>query len=70
MTPRVLESTDQELLFSLLSYCRQFEQDLLDPTELWPEPEDVAETRSRWWLVIGLLVASFVLALIWISWAS
>ena len=43
MTPRALESTDREILFSLLSYCRQFEQDLLDPTELLAEPGDVAE---------------------------
>ena len=75
MTPRALESTDRELLFSLLSYCRQFEQDLLDPTELSAHitPEPVAtwpETRSGWWLVFGSLVASFVLALIWIFWAS
>jgi serine/threonine protein kinase len=71
MTPRVLGSTDQELLSSVLSYCRQFEQELLDSTELLPEPADVVpETRSGWWLAIGLLVASFVLTLIWLSWAS
>ena len=70
MTPRVLESTDRELLFSLLSYCRQFEQELLDSTELSAEPEDVDSTRPNWWLPIGLLVASFIVALIWMSWAS
>src|SRR5262249_14747440 len=38
MTPAVLGSTDREILYSLLSYCRQFEQELLDPTELPPDP--------------------------------
>jgi serine/threonine protein kinase len=70
MTPRILGSTDQQLLSSVLSYCRQFEQELLDSTELLPEPGEVAENRSGWWLAIGLLVASFVLTLIWLSWAS
>ncbi len=69
MTPRVLESTDQELLFSVLSYCRQFEQELLDSTELLPEPGHLAEPRSSFWPVIGLLVASFVLGLICVYWA-
>ena len=55
MTPRTLESTDRELLFSLLAHCRQFEQDLLDPTELLAEPEYAAKARSGWWLAIGLL---------------
>jgi hypothetical protein len=68
MTPTVLASTDREILFSLLSYCRQFEQELLDPTELLPEPGEEAETQSGWWLVIGLLVTSFVLALIGSTW--
>jgi serine/threonine protein kinase len=88
MTPRTLESTDRELLYSLLSYCRRFEQDLLDPTALLAEPGDppapgavaelgdvaepggVAKTPSGWWLVVGSLVASFVLALIWMYWVS
>ena len=69
MTPKVLASTDHELLSSLLLNCRQFEQDLLDPTELWPEPDDVPEPRSGWWLVLGFLVGSFVVALAWMSWA-
>jgi serine/threonine protein kinase len=66
MTPKVLKSTDQEILLSVLSYCRRFEQELLDPTELLPEPEDEPETWSGRWLVIGLFVASFSLALIFI----
>jgi predicted Ser/Thr protein kinase len=70
MTPRVLKSTDREILFSVLSYCRQFETELLDPTELLPEDEDVAKPWSGWWLAIGLFVASFVLALIWGYWPS
>jgi Protein kinase domain len=82
MTPRTLETTDRELLYSLLSYCRQFEHDLLDPTELLAEPGDVAapgdvskpegaaRAPSSWWLVVGSLVASFVVALIWMYWAS
>jgi serine/threonine protein kinase len=70
MATKNLESTDQELLSSVLSYCRQFEQDLLDPTELWPEPDEVAQPRSVWWLVIGLVVGSFVVAFAWISWVS
>jgi serine/threonine protein kinase len=69
MTPMVLESTDREILFSVLSYCRQFEQELLDPTELPPEPEDGTATRSGWWLALALLVGSFVLALIGSYWA-
>jgi len=69
MTLTALESTDRELLYSMLSYCQEFEQDLLDPTELRPEPEEVPEPRSRWWLAIGLLVGSFVVALICIFWA-
>ena len=64
MTPMVLESTDREILFSVLSYCRQFEQELLDPTELPPEPEDGATNRSGWWLALVLLLGSFVVALI------
>ena len=68
MTPRVLESADREILYSVLSYCRQFEQELLDPTELPPEPEDGASSGSAWWLVLFSLVASFVLVLIWIYW--
>ena len=67
MTPAILESTDREILFSVLSYCHQFEQELLDPTEL-PPPEDWAATRSGWWLALVLLVASFVLALIGSNW--
>jgi serine/threonine protein kinase len=70
MTPKALQSTDRELLYSMLSYCREFEHDLLDPTDLQPEPEVVEKTTSGWWLAIGLLVASFVVALIWIFWAS
>ncbi len=70
MTPRSLESTDRELLFSLLSYCRQFEQDLLDSTDLLAEQEYVAKNHSTLWLTIGLLVASFVVVLFWMSWAS
>jgi serine/threonine protein kinase len=70
MRPTVLESTDREILFSVLSYCRQFEQELLDPTELPPELEDNAEARPRWWPVIALLVASFVLGLIWMYWLA
>src|SRR5262249_54841075 len=66
MTPKVLKSTDQEILLSVLSYCRRFEQELLDPTELLPEPEDEPETWSGRWLAIGLFVASFSLALIYI----
>jgi serine/threonine protein kinase len=80
MTPRALESTDRELLYSLLCYCRQFEQELLDTTELLAEPGDVAapravarpadmaKNRSGWWLVAGSLVTSFVVALIWMYW--
>jgi hypothetical protein len=68
MTPTVLRSTDREILFSVLAYCRQIEQELLDPTELPPEPEEEARTWFGWWLVIGLIVASFVLALIGSSW--
>jgi hypothetical protein len=68
MTPKALRSTDREILYSVLWYCRQFEQELLDQTELPPEPE--AGTWSRWWLGIGLLVASFVITLIRIYWAS
>ena len=68
MTPAVLQATDREILFSVLSYCRQFEQELLDPTELLPEAEDGARTWSGWWLVMALLVVSFVLALIWGTW--
>jgi serine/threonine protein kinase len=70
MTPSSLQSTDRELLYSMLTHCREFEHELLDPTELPPEPEDVEQTRFRWWLPICLLVASFVVALILISWAS
>jgi serine/threonine protein kinase len=70
MTPTAMESTDQEILFSVLSYCRQFEQELLDPTELLPEPGDMAETWSGWLVVIGLLVASFVVVLMWSYWFS
>jgi hypothetical protein len=70
MTPKVLDSTDRELLYSVLSHCRQFEQDLLDPTELWPEEDEVPQTWSIWWLVTGLLVASLVIAFAWIYWAS
>ena len=69
MTPTVLASTDREILFSVLSYCRQFEQELLDPTELPPEPEDGTASRSGWRLALFLLVASFVLALIGSYWA-
>ncbi len=65
----VLESTDREILFSVLSYCRQFEQELLDPTELPPESEDGATNRSGWWLALVLLVGSFVVALIGTYWA-
>ncbi len=68
MTPKALKSTDREILSSVLSYCRQFEHELLDPTELLPEPEDVPKTRSGWWLTIGLFVAAFVLALSWSYW--
>ncbi len=70
MTPRSLESTDRELLYSLLSYCRQFEQDLLDSTDLLADQGYVARKRSNWWLAIGLLLASFALVLIWLSWAT
>src|SRR5206468_10107668 len=47
MTPTILESTDREILFSVLSYCRQFEQELLDQTELLPAPREGAGTRFR-----------------------
>jgi serine/threonine protein kinase len=69
MTPAVLEATDREILVSVLSYCRQFEQELLDPTEL-PPPEDGAATRRGWWLALVLLLASFAMALAGIYWAS
>jgi serine/threonine protein kinase len=68
MTPAILESTDREILFSVLSYCHQFEQELLDPTVL-PPPEDGA-VRSGWWPALVLLLASFVAALIASYWAS
>jgi hypothetical protein len=70
MTPRALESTDREILFSLLSYCRGFEQELLDPTELLPEPGDKARSWFGAWLAIALFVASFVLVLLFRYWAS
>jgi serine/threonine protein kinase len=68
MSPTVLASTDREILLSVLSYCRQFEQELLDPTELLPDPGEETETRSSWSLMIVLLVASFVLALFGSTW--
>jgi serine/threonine protein kinase len=70
MTPTALESTDREILISVLSYCRQFEQELLDPTELPVEPDEVPRTWSPWWLAIGIFVASFALALAVSYWAS
>ena len=75
LSPSALERTDQEILFSLLSICRQFEQELLDSTDLSADPADVGnpgdvnQIWSGWWLPIGLLVASFLIGLIWISWA-
>jgi serine/threonine protein kinase len=69
MTPTALESTDREILVSVLSYCRQFESELLDPTELPPEPEDVATGRSGLWLVIGIFVATFIVGLALSYWA-
>jgi hypothetical protein len=70
MTPRVLESTDREILSSVLAYCRQFEHELLDPTELLPGSEDGASSRHGWWLALFALLASFVLVLSWIYWSS
>jgi hypothetical protein len=71
MTPTVLEATDREILISVLSYCRQFESELLDPTELLPEPEDAPRSGwSPWWMAIGFFVASFALALAWSYWAG
>jgi serine/threonine protein kinase len=67
MRPSTLRSTDQEILFSLLSYCRQFEQELLDSTEFPTAPEDQAPGASGWWLAVALLVASFLLVLMLIS---
>jgi serine/threonine protein kinase len=67
MRPSTLRLTDQEILFSLLSYCRQFEQELLDPTEFPTAPEDQAPGASGWWMAVALLVASFLLVLMLIS---
>jgi serine/threonine protein kinase len=69
MKPAVLRATDQELLSSMLSYCRQFERELLDPTELPPEPEDKPSDGFGSWLILALLVASFLLVLAWGRWA-
>jgi hypothetical protein len=70
MTPAVLRSADREILLSVLSYCRQFEQELLDPTELPPDPEDGPSSRSGWWLLLVVLLASFLVALLGTYWAS
>jgi serine/threonine protein kinase len=69
MSPTVLESTDREILFSLLSHCRRFEQELLDPTELLPEPQEKAGTWLVAGLSIALFVATFILVLLWRYWA-
>jgi hypothetical protein len=66
MTPKTLKSTDREILSSVLSYCRQFEQELLDQTGLLSK----ARTWARWWLILGLLAAAFVFTLIGTYWAS
>jgi serine/threonine protein kinase len=70
MSPMVLESADRDILFSLLSYCRRFEQELLDSTELSTEPEDKGGTWFGVWLGIALFVAAFVLVLLLLYWAS
>jgi serine/threonine protein kinase len=70
MRPATLRSTDQEILLSLLSYCRQFEQELLDPTGFPIAPVGPASGTSGKWLALVLLTASFILVfvLIWVYW--
>jgi serine/threonine protein kinase len=68
MKSSTLGTTDQELLVSLLFYCRQFQQELLDPTEFPVAPEDPASGTSGWRLAVALFATSFILVfvLIWV----
>jgi hypothetical protein len=60
MTARVLEFTDPEILFSVLSHCRTFEQELMDQTPLAAKAEGQSGVR----VAIYFLTAAFAFEMV------
>ena len=72
LTPKTLEREDREILFSLLSHCREAEQELRDRTQLVLEPGKQSKPGVRWKLaaVVISLTAVVVAVLLWTWFAA
>ncbi|MGB2612891.1 MAG: serine/threonine-protein kinase [Isosphaeraceae bacterium] len=69
LTPKTLEREDREILFSLLSHCREAEQELRDRTQLFLEPGEQSKTSVRWKLAaVGISVTAVVVAVLLWTW--
>ena len=69
LTPKTLEREDREILFSLLSHCREAEQELRDRTQLFLEPGEQSKTSVRWKsAVVGISVTAVVVAVLLWTW--
>ena len=69
LTPKTLEREDREILFSLLSHCREAEQELRDRTQLFLEPGEQSKTSVRWKLAaVAISVTAVVVAVLLWTW--
>ncbi len=69
LTPKTLEREDREILFSLLSHCREAEQELRERTQLFLEPGEQNKTSARWKLAaVGISVTALVVAVLLWTW--
>jgi serine/threonine protein kinase len=69
LTPRAMERADAEILFSLLSYCREVEQALVDDSRPLPAPWEGSRAGRRWRLAaVGISIFLVVTALFWWAW--
>jgi hypothetical protein len=69
LTPKTLEREDREILFSLLSHCREAEQELRDRTQLVLEPGKQSKPSVRWKLAaVAISVTAVVVAVLLWTW--
>jgi len=69
LTPKTLEREDREILFSLLSHCREAEQELRERTQLFLEPGEQNKISARWKLAaVGISVTALVVAVLLWTW--
>jgi hypothetical protein len=67
MTPRAMENADREILWSLLSYCREAERALRDRSKTLPDLGGREESTISWRVAaVGISICFVVgMLLVW-----